>query len=111
MDSHCPAGDNVPPETRKAILYITQTKFPLGQIVAMPNALNRIPKTDIETGLARHAVGDWGDLCAEDCRENERGLREGLRLLSAYNAGNGVRFWIITEWDRSVTTVLLPEDY
>lgn len=111
MDSHCPAGGHAPTETPKAILLFAQPKFPLGQIVATPNALNRLAQADIQAGLTRHAAGDWGDLCADDRRENERALREGLQLLSAYNAGNGVRFWIITEADKSVTTVLLPEDY
>jgi len=59
--------------------------------------------------LARHASGDWGDLDAHDRRENELALRHGRRLLSSYPVGER-RVWIITEADRSVTTVLLPED-
>jgi hypothetical protein len=62
------------------------------------------------TALRRHACGDWGDLCPEDTLANEEALRDGDRLLSAYGQGE-LRFWIITEADRSVTTVLLPEDY
>ena len=60
--------------------------------------------------LARHAAGDWGDLCAFDRRQNEIALREGHRLLSSYLVGEG-KIWIITEADRFVTTILLPEDY
>ena len=60
--------------------------------------------------LARHATGDWGDLCAFDRRQNEIALREGLRVLSSYDLLAG-RVRIITEADRSVTTVLLPEEY
>ena len=85
--------------------------FPLGRIVATPNALVDVPDRDIARALARHARGDWGELDAPDRQENERSLLDGCRLLSAYRASNGIRFWIITEADRSLTTVLLPEDY
>jgi hypothetical protein len=60
--------------------------------------------------LARHATGDWAELCAFDRRQNEVALREGYRVLSSYQLGEG-SIWIITETDRSVTTVLLPEEY
>jgi hypothetical protein len=60
--------------------------------------------------LARHATGDWGDLCAFDRRQNEIALREGLRVLSSYETPAG-HVWIITEANRSVTTILLPEEY
>ncbi len=60
--------------------------------------------------LARHATGDWGELCAFDRRQNEIALRAGYRVLSSYNASTG-RIWIITEADRSITTMLLPEEY
>ncbi len=83
----------------------------LGQIVATPNALAQINQTDITLALARHVVGDWGDLCAEDKAVNDQAMVEGTRILSAYQAANGTKFWIITEADRSVTTVLLPDDY
>jgi len=86
-------------------------KFPLGQIVATPNALTQLAQPDITLALNRHNTGDWGELDEHDRQENELSLREGYRLLSAYRATNGTKFWIITEADRSVTTVLLPEDY
>ncbi len=60
--------------------------------------------------LARHAAGDWGDLCAYDRRENGLALRQGMRVLSSYPVGSK-RVWVITEADRSVTTILLPEEY
>jgi hypothetical protein len=60
--------------------------------------------------LARHATGDWGELCAFDRRQNQIALRDGLRVLSSYEVPAG-RVWIITEADRSVTTILLPEEY
>ncbi|MCP5528020.1 MAG: hypothetical protein H7A47_14605 [Verrucomicrobiales bacterium] len=85
-------------------------RFPLGRIVATPNALAEVPDHDITRALHRHVRGDWGELDAPDRQENERSLLDGCRLLSAYRASNGIKFWIITEADRSVT-VLLPEDY
>lgn len=89
----------------------TSTKFPLGQVVATPNALASVPSEEISAALNRHAHGDWGIMPEEDKRANERALRAGERLFSAYRSSGNVKFWIITEWDRSVTTVLLPEDY
>jgi hypothetical protein len=86
-------------------------KFPLGEIVITRNALETIPPNDVRLALARHAKGDWGDLCEDDRQENELSLKEGYRLHSAYAAADGTTFWIITEADRSVTTVLLPDDY
>ena len=61
--------------------------------------------------LRRHARGDWGDLDDEDRKANDRALQEGSRLFSAYKTKAGVKFWIITEADRSATTVLLPDEY
>jgi hypothetical protein len=86
-------------------------KFPLGRIVATPNALDNVPNDEILFALGRHSQGDWGALDAEDKQANDRALLEGTRLLSAYNTKSDVRFWIITEHDRSITTILLPEDY
>jgi hypothetical protein len=85
-------------------------KFPLGKMVITANAHHRLDPTDVTEGLRRHASADWGDLPPEDAELNEIGLKEGGRLFSAYGTGEK-RFWIITEWDRSVTTVLMPEDY
>jgi len=89
----------------------TSIRFPMGQTVATRNAMDRLPEPDMWRGLDRHARGDWGDLDTHDLRENERALERGGRLFSAYHTSEGVKFWIITEADRSVTTVLLPEDY
>lgn len=86
-------------------------KFPLGQLVATPNALLQIPNDEILIALGRHVSGDWGQVDNEDRAANDRALRDGSRLLSVYFSRGNVKFWIITEWDRSVTTVLLPEDY
>jgi len=85
--------------------------FPLGRLVATPNALARIPNPEILAALARHATGDWGDVDEDDRNENELSLREGFRLFSVYRTAGSLKFWIITEADRSVTTALFPEDY
>ena len=86
--------------------------FPLGKVVATPGALNLllVAEEDPLRFLARHASGDWGELCEFDHRQNQIALREGLRVFSSYDTSAG-RVWIITEADRSVTTILLPEEY
>lgn len=88
-----------------------RVSFSLGQVLMTSAAEAKLHPVDVVAALRRHARGDWGDFGAEDCQENERSLREGFRLLSAYKDQNGTRFYIITEADRSVTTILLPEDY
>lgn len=90
---------------------MSAAKFPLGRLVATPNALKHIPNPEIMAALQRHLTGDWGDVDEHDREENELSLKEGFRLLSVYHSAKGVKFWIITEADRSATTVLLPEDY
>jgi len=85
--------------------------FPLGRLVMTANAARSLTRREMLDGLRRHATGDWGDLPADDARQNDAALRRGGgRLFSAYGQGPG-RFWIITEADRSATTVLLPEEY
>ena len=85
--------------------------FPPGQIVATPGALELTEQgVFLDTYLKRHLRGDWGDLGEEDKAENEFSLNAGYRLLSAYTTPAG-RLWIITEADRSVTTLLTPDEY
>lgn len=86
-------------------------KFSLGQTVSTFNAADSLNPGDVLIAMARHHSGDWGDLCDEDRQANERALARGGRLFSAHHDRNGIKFYIITECDRSVTTVLLPEDY
>ncbi len=86
-------------------------KFKLGKIVSTPYALSRLTQEDILRGIGRHQAGDWGDVSEHDRQANDRALVERTRLLSVYHAANGTKFWLITEADRSATTVLLPEDY
>lgn len=90
-----------------------RAKFALGQIVATPGALEAFQQTGESpwTFLARHVSGDWGDLDEEDRRENELSLVHGFRLLSAYRLTDQTKIWVITEADRSVTTLLLPTEY
>jgi hypothetical protein len=87
--------------------------LPLGRIVATPGALDALQQAGhtAQEFLARHSAGDWGELSAEDRQENTFAVTRSLRLLSAYRLSTGVRIWVITEADRSATTVLLPEDY
>jgi hypothetical protein len=86
--------------------------LPLGKVVATPGALNLLMGAgeDAFDYLARHSTGDWGELCEYDCRQNKVALRTGERVLSSYPVGGG-RIWIVTEADRSVTTILLPGEY
>jgi hypothetical protein len=88
-------------------------KFVLGQVVMTPGAGEALLAAQHVSPelLLRHKHGDWGERCPEDRRENERSLRAGSRLLSSYRTRTDEKLWIITEWDRSVTTLLLPEEY
>ena len=89
------------------------TRFALGQTFITPGAeeaLQIAGQTAIEF-LRRHMSCDWGELSDDDVRENEFSLTEGLRLLSNYRTAKGQHLWIITEADRSATTVLLPSEY
>ena len=88
-----------------------EAKFALGQIVATPRVLAAVHTAEITRALSRHVTGDWGELEEHDRKENEQALLRGGRLFSSYKSEAGEKFWIITEHDRSVTTVLLPEDY
>jgi hypothetical protein len=87
--------------------------FPLGQVVATPGALGALQESGEEATsyLRRHSGGDWGELDERDLRENQLSLRRGFRLLSAYTLRSGIKIWIITEADRSSTTILLPDEY
>ena len=86
--------------------------LPLGRVVATPGALQLLNESGEEPlrYLTRHALGDWGDLDVNDFRENERSLKHDWRILSSYPIGAS-RIWIITEANRSYTTILLPEEY
>ena len=87
--------------------------FPLGQIVATPGAIDALARANQQPQdfLARHVAGDWGEVGREDQDENEYSLQHGFRLLSSYRTAVGEKLWLITEADRSATTLLLPDEY
>jgi hypothetical protein len=95
----------------KELLCGRRLLFNTGRVVITRNALDKVPPLDVQNGIRRHTQGDWGDLVEEDRLSNERALVDDGQLLSVYQATTGQKFWIITEWDRSATTILLPEDY
>jgi hypothetical protein len=91
-----------------------QSLFSLGQVVATPGALSALGGEGINSDalLQRHVTGDWGELSEDDRRENELSIKEGFRILSVYKLPRtGAKIWIITEGDRSATTLLLPDEY
>jgi len=92
---------------------MTAARFPPGRIVATPGALVALEEAGESPGifLKRHLTGDWGEVVDHDRRENELSVVQGFRLLSAYTLSNGTKLWIITEADRSATTLLLPSEY
>ncbi len=89
------------------------TRFELGNIFITPGAIDALVETNqsAQEFLQRHRSGDWGELDEHDRRENELSIKHGFRILSAYRTAKDVRLWIITEADRSSTTILLPEEY
>jgi hypothetical protein len=94
---------------------LMQSKFEMGRLVATPAALEALEKWDkdfvVKNLLDRHFAGDWGDLDAEDKAANDEAVKEGERILSSYQLAPNLKIYVITEADRSATTVLLPDDY
>lgn len=88
-----------------------QPRFELGHVVMTQGVEAATTHADRMRALARHVTSDWGDVCAEDKGQNDWALANGARILSVYQSSSGETFWIITEADRSVTTLLLPEEY
>jgi len=88
-------------------------RFSLGMVVATPGAIDAAEAANdlLLRYIARHVVGEWGDVQPEDVRANERALKDGSRLLSAYHLRDGTKIWIWTEADRSSTCVMLPSEY
>ena len=95
----------------KRPLLINKRKFDLGRVMATPAALYVVSIAEMDSALRRHQQGDWGDVSSADWESNDMALSEGHRLLSVYQSTAQTVFWIITEWDRSLTTILLPSDY
>ena len=88
-----------------------RARFPLGKVVQTPGVMERTTNLERMEALVRHLGGDWGEVGHEDRKANEEAVGHGARILSTYRSDDGVRFWIITEADRSSTCILLPEEY
>ena len=97
------------PRPRDAPVERAVPRFALGHTVITAGALAVLSHDDVLAALGRHVVGDWGEVDAPDWNANERTLLEGGRLVSVYRSSR--KFYVITEWDRSLTTILLPEEY
>ena len=95
----------VSPQTEREPQFIS------ARFAVTPAVLHALSEAEIGEALSRHFSGDWGEVCEADAQENELSLREGYRILSAYTSKAGEKFWVITEADRSVTTVLFPREY
>ena len=91
--------------------FARKLSFPLGEVSVARGAHEKLDPADIVTGITRHARGDWGDLDEDQWKQNDLSVNRESRLISQYTAKNGSWFWVITEADRSATTVLLLEEY
>ena len=100
-----------PPPIVIALTTDPVPRFPVGRLMITPAAAQVVPADEATRALRRHAAGDWGNVDSEDWASNDEALRKGTRLLSSYQTQDKTVFWIITEADRSVTTILLPSDY
>ncbi|MGE8364248.1 hypothetical protein [Cupriavidus sp.] len=96
-----------------ALPTFPRPRLPLGRLLATPAAFNALQTAGVSIFalVNRHARGDWGDVSDEDRQHNNLAAGAGQRALFSYPLPDGQKVWIITEWDRSATTVLLPEDY
>lgn len=96
------------------VLSEQEPLFALGQVVATQGAMETLKALNVDPALlmVRHVTGDWGDLCEDDLQANKNAVKNGERVLSSYLLPpDNTKLWIITEWDRSVTTLLLPDEY
>ena len=92
---------------------MSSARVALGKVVATPGALDALQEAGqgaLEF-IRRQVTGDWGELSEEDKQENELSVRDGCRLLSSYTLKSGVKIWLISEAERSMTTILLPDEY
>jgi hypothetical protein len=98
----------------EVIIFVEQAPlFELGGVVVTAGAEELLATLNLEPAIliARHVTGDWGELCKEDQQENERAVKKSGRVFSSYALPDNHKVWVITEWDRSYTTILLPEEY
>lgn len=105
--------DGVLKDVSEMAVKVEKPRFELGRLVATPGALKALEENSKggKEYLCRHLAGDWGDLCKADKVANEEAVTEDGRIFSAYKLPDGQKLWIITEADRSVTTLLLPSEY
>jgi len=87
------------------------SRFPLGDEVVTQRARNSLLRKDIELALQRHSLGDWGNVSYENWKLNDTALDDDDKLISVYYSSLGEMFYVVTAWDRSTTTVLLPDEY
>ena len=87
------------------------TPIYMGKVVATPAVLEAVPESEFFAALERHKRGDWGDVSEADREANDQALKDEERLLSVYKSAGGTKFWIVTEADRSYTTIMLPSEY
>ncbi len=92
-------------------VYVCTPKLRMGRLVVTQGAINALKTDDIVQAIVRHLTGDWGNLDERDWKMNDDALEFGGRLLSEYFAQDRTKFWIVTECDRSATTILLPKEY
>jgi len=97
-------------DNRKTIV-VKRVQFALGQVYMTQGTKAEIPEKEIGEALYRHSICDWGDCTPDDWKENDFSVDKHLRLFSVYHSSDGTKFWIITEANRSATTVLLPDEY
>lgn len=92
---------------------MTEQLFSLGQMVATPHAIDVLSQDNMTPLdlIKKHVSGDYGQLCAEDAHMNEQAIENGDRILSVYHTSKGEKLYVVTEWDRSATTVLLASEY
>ena len=83
----------------------------LGRLLVTPGVIDQVSQVDLLNALVRHRKCDWGNVCPEDKAENDRAAKHGGRIFSVFDTQDDIRFWIITEADRRVTTALLPREY
>jgi len=95
------------------MIEIAKPKFSIGRLVATPGAIAALGEAGQSPMqfITRHLQGDWGDCDEHDRQANEDALLNGDRLFSVYRTAKGMKIWVISEADRSITTVLLPEEY
>jgi hypothetical protein len=94
-----------------AVLASARGKFDLGDVAVTNGVMENFRQPFVILCLTRHRLGDWGALDDEDKEANDNALHGRERLLSAYLAPNGEKLYVITEWDRKLTTVLMPDEY